>query len=171
MTLQCSGCFPTEGTSSKVARALVIDCVHNLQRGRWLNTGMLFLMLSASSIFAPTKSLSGQAIIRFSSGDSVLILGSGPLNVPGRQSGLLIEFDPFIDVRDTVDAKTSALAVWRVLRTNLDTLHLGFVVLRATDRVPTDTTPQHVHMYGVVVEKRKNGMWYIVGDSVTVDAR
>ena len=128
------------------------------------------IVLALGLVLVSPKIASSQAMVRFGSGDSLRILSSGPAYVPGEKPGLLIDYNAFVPLDDTLKLRQTALALWHILRSKIDSLNPPFVVLRATDRDPAITGYQQVHMYGTVIEKRHD-KWYLLHDSVTVDHR
>jgi hypothetical protein len=120
---------------------------------------------------SPLRAALGQEILRLDSSDSVLIIGTGPATVRNQATGLAIEYHPFHSMDDTLALRRQALALWRALRPRIDSLAPPFVVLRATTRNPSLTGYQPVRVYGFVIQKRADGKWYLLHDSVSVDQR
>ena len=125
------------------------------------------LLVALSACMRPAA---GQ-VMRLSSGDSVRVLGTGPAIVPNEKPGLLVDYNPFLSLDDTVALKREALALWSALRPRIDSLNPPFVVLRATTRKPQLIGYQSVRNYGFVLEKRPDGKWYFLHEPTPVDGQ
>ncbi|MGH7175790.1 MAG: hypothetical protein ACREJC_00290, partial [Tepidisphaeraceae bacterium] len=95
----------------------------------------------------------------------------GPAYAPDRDAGVLIEFNPSVSISDKRALQRKAVRLWLALRAQVDISAAGFVVLRATDRPPTLQGVHAVHAYGFVIERRGDGLWYLMHDSLSIDER
>ena len=100
--------------------------------------------------------------MHFPSGDSISILGSGPAVVANRSTGILVDYNPYLSLNDTVALKREALELWSVLRPHVDSAAATFVVLRAIGRAPELVGYQTERAYGLLIEKRTDGKWYLL---------
>jgi hypothetical protein len=112
-----------------------------------------------------------QSAVRLQSGDSVFLVATGPIFEPNGDTGLMYEYNPYHgSLDDTLALRALALEVWPTVKPIADSLRRRFVVLRATNRVSELPVPEPrvIWNYGVVLEKRANGLWYSLPDSVPI---
>jgi hypothetical protein len=133
----------------------------------------LFICLQAfvASACRPEVHILRPTIIHLSSGDSVLLVATGPILEPQGDTGMMYEYHPFIPLRDTLTLRMQAIDLWRIVREKAESLRVPFVVLRATTRftelrgVPQ---PDTVWNYGFVIEKRGDGLWHFLNSTEPV---
>jgi hypothetical protein len=110
------------------------------------------------------------AIQHLPSGDSVAIIASGPASVPDKPPGLLVRFYPYSTLKDTNHLRELALQLWRDLQPRLDSLSIPWLVLQATDRTPGPRSGRwREKNYGFVLERRSDGKWYFLNQSVPLN--
>ncbi|MDB4906230.1 MAG: hypothetical protein JWO05_1014 [Gemmatimonadetes bacterium] len=100
-------------------------------------------------------------IIDVAGGDSVELQSAGTVTVKNQPDGLMVTYYPFFDLADTTRVRTTALAVFDVLRRRFENGGPPWIVLRAVNRpaVQRDSGGQD-HFFGIVLEKRADGRWY-----------
>ena len=112
-----------------------------------------------------------QPLVRLQSGDSIVLVATGPIFTPDGDTGLMYEYNPFgTSIDDTLALRDLAFKVWPTAKHLADSLGRRGVVLRATNRVSEYPAPEPkvIWNYGVVFEKRTNGRWYLLNDSIPV---
>lgn len=115
------------------------------------------------------RPLGAQAFLRLSATDSVRILATELVRVPGQPPGFVIDYAAAKGLADTALLKRRAIAILRAERPHLDSLHLLNVVVRAVDKSSDSTgTPFHRTMYGFVMQHRTDGNWYFLRGSTPV---
>ena len=124
--------------------------------------------LSLLSVLVGCSSTQPRATL-LPSGDSIIILGSGPAIVPNSPKGLFVEFYPFITLRDRTRLRAEALQLWDMIRPHTESLGTPFVVLRPTTNTPWVAGFRQAQTFGFVFEQRPDHRWYFLHDSVTVD--
>ncbi len=109
-------------------------------------------------------------IVRLPTGDSVLFVATGPIFDPNGDTGLMYEYHPYIPLEDTTRLRPQVLELWDAVRPKAESVRAPFVVLRATTRFTELPVPQPaiIKNYGFVLEKRTDGLWYFLYDSVPV---
>ena len=104
------------------------------------------------------------SIVRLESGDSVEFQATGTASIPNSPSGMLITYHPFVDIADTARIETIALNLFRRLQPQLRDSSPPFVVLRAVDQ-PASVRNRigfyQMKNFGVVLEHRADGKWYL----------
>jgi hypothetical protein len=114
-----------------------------------------------------------QPMVRLASGDSIRFVATGPVIEPGGDTGWMYEYHPFFSLDDSIRLHTQVLELWKLVRPRAESLRVPFVVLRATTRfteLPV-TQPTAVRNFGFVLQKRANGLWYFLYDSVPVNSQ
>ena len=110
------------------------------------------------------------SVVHLPTGDSLEFQATGPAEVPDRPPGLMITYHPFFPIADTARVKSAALALFRAVRERAGgTPPPPFVVLRAVGRRAAErrgTYEQQV--FGVVLERRPDGRWYVLGERAPV---
>jgi hypothetical protein len=106
--------------------------------------------------------------VRLADGDTVALWGVGDATLPGRGRGVLVDFQPVSGLTDTAYLRHTAVELFRTL----DASFLGepaFVALRTVTR---DSHRRSLSTGGLafVVEKRIDGYWYLVGDTVKISS-
>jgi len=115
------------------------------------------------------RPLGAQAFLHLSATDSVRILATELVHVPGQPTGLSIDYAATHGLADTASLKRRAIAILRAERPRLDSLHLVNVVVRAVDKASDSTsTLFHRNLYGFVLQRRTDGRWYFLRDSTPV---
>jgi hypothetical protein len=110
-----------------------------------------------------------QAFLHLSGTDSVRILATELVHVPGQPPGLSIDYAATNGLADTASLKRRAIAILRAERPRLDSLHLVNFVVRAVDKASDSTsTLFHRNLYGFVLQRRTDGSWYFLRDSTPV---
>jgi len=109
-------------------------------------------------------------IIRLASGDSVLFVATGPIFDPNGDTGLMYEYHPYISLDDPARLRPQVLELWETVRPKAESLRAPFVVLRATTRFTKLPVPQPaiIQNYGFVLQKRTDGLWYFLYDSIPI---
>lgn len=134
---------------------------------------MIALTLASSCRVA--VHVSQPRMIYVASGDSVLIVDSGPIYESETSVGYMFEYHPFAPLADTDQLRQLALDLWSQVRPKAESLKAPFVALRATTRLTERPTRQFDQSlaYTFVLEKRPDGRWYFLNDSVPIrdDAR
>ena len=82
----------------------------------------------------------------------------------------MYEYHPYISLDDPARLRPQVLELWESVRPKAESLRAPFVVLRATTRFTELPVPQPaiIHNYGFVLQKRANGLWYFLYDSVPI---
>lgn len=126
--------------------------------------------VAGASSYATAYGRLADSVLRLPSGDSVEFQATGPAVVPGQPTGALVTYYPFGAGDDTLRLRAVALEFFRALRPRLRGAP-PFVVMRAVDvraadrqRVGTYT----MHNFGVVIEHRGDGRWYVLGEAAPV---
>jgi len=111
--------------------------------------------------------------VRLPAGDSILLVATGPIFDPNGDTGFMYEYHPYISLDDTVSLQKQALVLWNSVRPKAESLRAPFVVLRATTRFTEAPVgqPKIIRNYGFVLEKRRDGLWYFLHDSIPVGSR
>jgi hypothetical protein len=107
------------------------------------------------------------SVVRLPSGDSVEFQATGPAIVDSGPPGLLVTYFPFSGLTDTLRVRAVALEFFRVLRPRIYG-EPAFVAMRAVDVRAADRQRvglYTLHSYGVVVERRGDGKWYVSGEA------
>ena len=106
------------------------------------------------------------SIVYLATGDSIEWQSAGPAQVTGQPEGLLVTYHPFFELADTARVRRTAFAFFQALRPKLGEREPPFVVLRAVSlRSAERSGPTPLRAYGIVVEKRADGLWYKLRDS------
>ena len=135
-------------------------CHHRLTRSLFA-VGLLAICAS--------RPLDAQAFLHLSATDSVRILATELVHVPGQPPGLLIDYAATNGLADTTSLKRRAIAILRAERPHLDSLHLVNVVVRAVGEASDSTsTLFHRNLYGFVLQLRTDGKWYFLRESTPV---
>ena len=127
---------------------------------RRLTRSLLAIALLATCASRPLRA---QAFLHLSATDSVRILATELVHVPGQPPGLVIDYAATNGLADTALLKRRAIAILRAESPHLDSLHLGNVVVRAVDKA-SDSTLFHRKLYGFVLQRRADGSWYFLRD-------
>jgi hypothetical protein len=107
------------------------------------------------------------SIVHLATGDSIEWQSAGPAVVTGQPAGLLVTYYPFFDLSDTTRVVRTALAFFTRLRSKFEAEEPPFVVLRAVSlRAARRKGMYGMHAFGVVVQKRVDGRWYQLDDSI-----
>jgi len=108
---------------------------------------------------------SAQRVEHLVGGDSVLVWGTARVSARGRGSGILVDFQPTHSLADTAGGRREAAALFLTLSIPPSD-SIAFVVFRSVTK--------ELHRQGLssggpswVVEKRGDGKWYFLGDTVT----
>ena len=108
-----------------------------------------------------------QRALHLPSGDSVIVIGSGPARVPDKPDGLLIKYHTFVAMTDTATLRREALEMWHHFFAKIDSLSLSWVVFQATTQTPPPFIGiERGQMYGFVLEKRGDGKWYFLDGTI-----
>ena len=106
------------------------------------------------------------SIVHLVAGDSLEWQSFGPLRITGKPEGLLVTYYPFIDLADTTRLRTLALSFFAALRPHFTNGEPPIIVLRAVNlRAKERTEHAQLHAFGVVLEKRSDGLWYGLHES------
>jgi hypothetical protein len=132
---------------------------------RRLTRSLFAIALLATCASHPLRA---QAFLHLSATDSVRILATELVHVPGQPPGLVIDYAATNGLADTALLKRRAIAILRAESPHLDSLHLGNVVVRAVDKA-SDSTLFHRKLYGFVLQLRTDGNWYFLRDSTPVE--
>lgn len=112
--------------------------------------------------------LHAQAYLHLGPTDSVRVLATELVHVPGQPPGLSIEYAATSGLADTAALKRRAIAILRAEQPHLDSLHLVNFVVRAVDKASdSSATLFHRKLYGFVLQFR-NGNWYFLRDATPV---
>ncbi|HEX6806911.1 MAG TPA: hypothetical protein VF118_02925 [Gemmatimonadaceae bacterium] len=135
-------------------------CHHRLTRSLF---AVVLLAMCAS------RPVQAQAFLHLSATDSVRILATELVHVPGQPPALSIDYAATSGLADTAALKRRAIAILRAERPHLDSLHLVNVVVRAVDRASdSSSTLFHRKLYGFVLQLRPDGNWYFLRGSTPV---
>ena len=107
-----------------------------------------------------------ERVVQLPTGDSVEFQATGPLVIPEAGTGLLVTYYPFQPFDDTLRLRATAVALFRELRPRLDSAPPPFVGLRAVDRRAAERMRAGTYAmrtFGVIVERRPDGRWYLPG--------
>lgn len=110
------------------------------------------------------------SVVRLPSGDSVEFQGTGSAVVDGAPPGLLVTYFPFAGLADTVRVRAIAIELFRLLRPRIGG-GPAFVAMRAVDVRAADRQRGGLYTlrsYGVVIERGKDGRWYVSGEASPV---
>jgi hypothetical protein len=119
--------------------------------------------------FCAGRPLHAQAFVHLSATDSVRILATELVHVPGQPPALQIDYAATTGLSDTALLKRRAIAILRAERPRLDSLHLVNVVVRAVDKSSDSTgTLFRRSLYGFVMQHRTDGNWYFLRGSTPV---
>lgn len=120
-------------------------------------------------IICAGRPLHAQAFLHLSATDSVRILATELVRVPGQPPGFLIDYAATRGLADTVALKRRAIAILRAERPHLDSLHLANVVVRAVDNASNSSSALFQRKsYGFVLQLRTDGNWYFLRGSTPV---
>ena len=102
-------------------------------------------------------------VVRLPLGDSVLHVVTTQLHdTVTREVGMIYEYHPFFPLQDTIRLQAQARVVWQVVRSQADSLHVPFVVLRATSRtMPRGVSTGQALTYGWLIQKQDDGGWLL----------
>ncbi len=107
------------------------------------------------------------SIVHLATGDSIEWQSAGPTVVTGKPAGLLVTYYPFFDLSDTTRVVRTALAFFASLRSKFEAEEPPFVVLRAVSLRAAERNGMYgMQAFGVVVQKRSDGRWYQLDDSI-----
>lgn len=123
----------------------------------------------ASTSCQPSRVLrESEQVVHFTSSDSVLLVATGPIFSPNGDTGFMYEYHPYVSFDDTARLHRQALQLWRTVKPRAESLRAPFVVLRATTRLTEGRSLgiSYFRNLGFVFEKRSNGIWYALYDSV-----
>lgn len=123
-------------------------------------TGLILTMI----LGAGCRPSVGEGIAHLPSGDSVQLLEQSAAVVPGEPSGLLIGYHPFVPLEDTVRMQQIAVEVWHAIaQDEVEERGATWVVLQARSAPVSGIAPgmKMVATYGVVLERRADGRWYM----------
>jgi hypothetical protein len=110
-------------------------------------------------------------IVHLPTGDSVEIQASGPVVVPNKPIGLIVEYHPFFDIGDTARVYAVALALFGTIEPGL-THNPPWVVLKAVDRSAAERRGVHmVRSFGVVLQHGADSLWYRLHDAAEIPGR
>lgn len=150
---------PLVSTTPAPHRRAPNDIAGRHHRLTWSLSALVLLAVCASR---PARA---QAFLRLSASDSVRILATELVHVPGQPPGLSIDYAATSGLADTASLKQRAIAILRAERPRLDSLHLVNFVVRAVDKSSDSTTTLfHRKMYGFVLQHRTDGNWYFLRD-------
>lgn len=109
------------------------------------------------------------SIVHLAGGDSVEWQSFGPLTITGRPEGLLVTYHPFFALSDTEHVRRTALSFFDSLRTKFTNGEPPYIVLRAINlRAAQRDSGRRSSAYGVVLERRTDGLWYSLDDSIPI---
>jgi hypothetical protein len=110
------------------------------------------------------------SVVHLPTGDSIEFQATGPAEVPNSLPGLMITYYPFFPIADTARVKSAALALFHAVRARAaGAPPPPFVVLRAVDRRAAERRGVYQQqVFGVVLERRSDGRWYVLGERVPV---
>ena len=139
---------------------------------RLLNTLLLFAMSCSRERESPRGNVASveeraTPIVQLSTGDSVEIHSSGPVVVPDKPSGLIVEYHPFFEISDTARVYAVALALFSTIEPRLGPKP-PWVVLKAVDRSAAERRRAGVYSmrsFGVVLNYGADGLWYRLHDA------
>ena len=152
--------MPTIPVSHRCATLDLAACHHRLT---------LSLFAVVVLVICATRPLGAQAFLHLSATDSVRILATELVHVPGQPPSFQIDYAATKGLADTASLKRRAIAILRAERPHLDSLHLVNVVVRAVDKSSDSTgTPFHRTLYGFVMQLRTDGNWYFLRGSTPV---
>ena len=105
-------------------------------------------------------------VVHLTNGDSVQLQARVAAVGQGPSPGIMFVFYPFQDLSDTHRLRRTAVALFLYVRPELDSAPPPFVVLRAVD-LPAERRVgfYKIHNHGFVVERRGDGVWYLLGES------
>jgi len=112
-------------------------------------------------------------IVQLPTGDSVEIHSSGPVVVPHKPPGLIVEYHPFFEISDTARVYAVALALFSTIEPRLAP-EPPWVVLKAVDRSAAERRgPGFYSMrsFGVVLNHGADGLWYRLHDTTQIPGR
>lgn len=130
----------------------------------------LTLLMSAVGVLAICAGgpLHAQAYLHLGPTDSVRVLATELVHVPGQPPGLSIDYAATSGLADTAVLKRRAIAILRAERPRLDSLHLVNFVVRAVDKASdSSATLFHRKSYGSVLQLR-DGKWYFLREATPV---
>ena len=137
---------------------------------RTLTIAIAFLAALACERATPNSTTFGKVndrIVRLPSGDSIEWQLTLPALVKGSPPGLLVEFHPFHSMDDTVGLRSLALDLFPIALRELGPRNPRFIVLRAVSLPAKDRKGIYkLHNYGFVFDRRSDGRWYRLGDSI-----
>ena len=118
------------------------------------------------SEYQTTYASLSDSVVRLPTGDSLEFQATGPATVPDQPTGLLVTYHPFVDIDDTVRVRNIAYSFFKTLRSDVERAGTSWVVMRAVDRRASARTGQYeLRSFGVVLERRKDGLWYRMDES------
>jgi hypothetical protein len=101
------------------------------------------------------------SVVYLAIGDSIELQSLGPLHITGKPDGLLVTYYPFVDFADTTRLRRIAVSFFAALRPKFENGEPPFIALRAVDlRAKARTDQSHLRAFGVVLERRSDGLWY-----------
>jgi len=141
-------------------------------RAQDLFSGLALALISGCDRATPNATTYGRMssrIVRLRSGDSVERQSTLQVAVPDGPSGRIAEFFPFIRLADTEALRAKAVALLDVVHPEFETSDVAFLALRA---VELPVARRHgiytIHNYAFVFERRSDGRWYALADTVPV---
>jgi len=110
-----------------------------------------------------------QTFLRVSATDSVRIIRTELVRVPGQAPGLLIDYASPGGLSDTLMLRQRAVEIFFAIKPRLDSLQLTALAVRAAANA-TDSSAIGFHrrLFGFVIERRSDARWYFLHDSVPV---
>jgi hypothetical protein len=117
----------------------------------------LLLLVAVSAL--PSAQLQGQTIMHLSSNDSVSVLYHGPKYVDGRLERLQVDYIAIDPLSDTIALRAQALAIYALVRKELDDRRLSTLTVRAVhfEETAPNSFVRPFRSYGYVVKKRSDG--------------
>ena len=114
----------------------------------------------------PLRDYNVASIGRLSTGDSVEILDITAVTLEDGRRGRLVEFHPFVSIRDTLRLRKIVIALWPVIKPRLGIEDIEFVAMRATTRRRGVVGVVTFDAYGFAAQRRRDGNWYLAGDTL-----
>lgn len=120
-------------------------------------------------VVLPLANAQGQAFLHTSATDSVRVVRTELVRVPGQAPGWLIDYADPGGVRDSVALRRRAVAIFLAVRPQLDSLHLTNFVVRAVDEASDSSAVGFQRrLFGFVIQQRADGKWYFLHDSAPI---